>query len=75
MESYLIIIYRNGDEMFPDRLVGTFADPCADGEQRFTTLAELHRLVDAVGGRRGNGGSVPGPGGRRSSKKRTGVKQ
>ncbi|MFZ5797287.1 MAG: hypothetical protein ACOY3O_02560 [Thermodesulfobacteriota bacterium] len=53
MESYIITIYRYGDELFSDRLVGTFADPCAGSEQRFATLAELHRLVDEAGRPRG----------------------
>ncbi|MFZ5797289.1 MAG: hypothetical protein ACOY3O_02570 [Thermodesulfobacteriota bacterium] len=53
MESYIITIYRYGDELFPDRLVGTFVDPCAGKEQRFATLSELHRLVDDASRRRG----------------------
>ena len=51
MESYIITIYRYGDELFSDRLVGTFADPCAGKEQRFATRAELHHLVDQAGER------------------------
>ena len=64
MESYIITIYRYGDELSPDRLVGTFADPCAGREQRFATLAELHRLVDKAGRGRGVNGSISGSGDR-----------
>lgn len=46
MQSFIITFYRSDGENRPGRFIGTFADPACGGEQKFTSLEELHRMVD-----------------------------
>ena len=46
MQSYVINIYRCGDETSRDQIVGTFEEPVCGKATPFHSLAELHRLID-----------------------------
>jgi hypothetical protein len=51
MQSFIITFYRSGGKSRSGLVIGTFADPARGGERNFTSLTELHQLVDeAVAG-------------------------